>query len=251
MVVLFLLAAMYMVFFIYHKFVLPIPDVDLSYKSKNVLSGFWETWILFFKKENIGSFILFLLIYRFAEAQLVKLASPFLLDTRDIGGLGLSTTEVGFIYGTIGLLFLTIGGILGGFVAARDGLKYWLWPMAVAINLPDLVYVFLSWTQTESLLWINVAVAIEQIGYGFGFTAYMLVMIYVSEGQHKTAHFAITTGFMALGMMIPGMFSGWLQEMLGYQHFFVWIMIATIPAFLAIKLIKIDPEFGKKESNSN
>ena len=251
MVVLFLLAAMYLVFFIYHKFVLPIPDVDLSYKSKNVLSGFWETWILFFKKENIGSFILFLLIYRFAEAQLVKLASPFLLDTRDIGGLGLSTTEVGFIYGTIGLLFLTIGGILGGFVAARDGLKYWLWPMAVAINLPDLVYVFLSWTQTESLLWINVAVAIEQIGYGFGFTAYMLVMIYVSEGQHKTAHFAITTGFMALGMMIPGMFSGWLQEMLGYQHFFVWIMIATIPAFLAIKLIKIDPEFGKKESNSN
>lgn len=245
-VVFVVLAVMFLVISIFHKFVLPKPDKDQTQPQKNILSDFWETWLLFFKKKNLGSILTFLLLYRLAEAQLVKLASPFLLDSREAGGLALSTIDVGFIYGTIGMIFLTIGGILGGFVAARNGLKYWLWPMAIAINLPDLVYVFLSYTQTQSILLVNIAVAIEQFGYGFGFTAYMLFMIYVSEGKHKTAHFAITTGFMAIGMMIPGMFSGWLQEFLGYQNFFIWIMIATIPAMLVIKLVKIDPQFGKK-----
>lgn len=246
-VVFIVLAILFLFFFIYHKTVLPKPDTDQSrVHLKGILTEFRETWLLFFRKKHIISIITFLLLYRFAESQLVKLASPFLLDTKEAGGLAMHTTEVGFIYGTIGLIFLTIGGILGGFVASRQGLKYWLWPMAVAINLPDLVYLFLSYTQTQSLLLINIAVAIEQFGYGFGFTAYMLFMIYVSEGKHKTAHFAITTGFMALGMMIPGMFSGWLQEMLGYQIFFVWIMLATIPAIAVVKLVKVDPQFGKK-----
>ena len=165
-----------------------------------------------------------------------------------MGGLALTTGEVGFIYGTIGLLFLSLGGILGGFLAARHGLKFWLWPMAIAINLPDVVYVYLSYTLPDNLFIINVCVAIEQFGYGFGFTAYMLYMIYASEGKHKTAHFAITTGFMALGMMIPGMFSGWLQEIIGYQHFFIEVMIATIPSFLVLFFIPLDKDFGKKKS---
>ena len=188
-----------------------------------------------------------LLLYRFAESQIVKLASPFLLDSQEAGGLALTTGEVGLVYGTVGLVALTVGGLLGGFLAARHGLKFWLWPMAFAINLPDLVYVFLSYTQTDNFLWINISVAIEQFGYGFGFTAYMLYMIYASEGNHKTAHFAITTAFMALGMMIPGMFSGWLQEIIGYKHFFIWVMLATIPAIFIIKFAPIDPEFGKKK----
>jgi MFS transporter, PAT family, beta-lactamase induction signal transducer AmpG len=249
--VLALLAVMFLVLLIYHKLILPKPVEDTTQTGKNILAEFVQTWLLFFKKDNIFSIIAFLLLFRFAEGQLVKLAAPFLLDPTDVGGLGLSTTEVGFVYGTVGLLFLTFGGVLGGFLAARNGLKYWLWPMAIAINLPDLVYVFLSWTQTQSMLWINVAVAIEQFGYGFGFTAYMLVMIYVSQGKYKTAHFAITTAFMALSMMIPGMISGWLQEMLGYRNFFIWIMLATIPAILVIKLIKIDPEFGMREKEGN
>ncbi len=245
----FILAGLFLMFFFYHKRTLPYPAADfagVAENSRNLFSEFINTFVLFFKKKNIGLIIAFLMLYRFAEAQLVKLAAPFLLDAREIGGLALTTGQVGFVYGTVGILFLTFGGLLGGFVTARKGLKYWLWWMLIAINLPDAVYVYLSYVQPDDYLLINLSVALEQFGYGFGFTAYMLYMIYVSEGEHKTAHFAICTGFMALGMMIPGMFSGWLQEVIGYQHFFVWIMIATIPAFIVSKLIRIDPEFGKK-----
>lgn len=243
-----LLAAMLIAFSLYHKFMLPRPYIDTTKIPEGMLlKEFGRVFVLFIKKKNILSILSFLLLYRFAESQIVKLASPFMLDTKEVGGLALSTSEVGFIYGTIGLIFLTIGGILGGFVAARQGLKFWIWPMAIAINLPDVVYLFLSFTQTDSLLLVNAAVAIEQFGYGFGFTAYMLFMIYISEGEHKTAHFAIATAFMALGMMLPGMASGWLQEMLGYQNFFIWVIIATLPAMLVVKFVKIDPAFGKKD----
>ena len=245
----FFLTAMFIFFFIYHKFLLPHPDSDhpsLTEKSKNIFREFVETFVLFFKKDRIGTILGFLLLFRLAESQIVKLASPFLLDTQEIGGLALTTGQVGFVYGTIGILALTFGGILGGFLAAKHGLKSWLWPMAIAINLPDLVYVYLSYAQPDNFWIINACVAVEQFGYGFGFTAYMLYMIFVSDGKHKTAHFAITTGFMALGMMIPGMFSGWLQEIIGYQHFFVWVIIATIPGFLILPFIPLDKNFGKK-----
>ena len=239
---------MFGIFFIYHKFILPYPDTDVSARKegKSVFGEFFKTFALFFKKQNFGIIIAFLLVYRLGESQLVKLASPFLLDTKDVGGLALTTGEVGFIYGTVGILALVIGGLLGGFLAAKNGLKYWLWWMLIAINLPNTVYIYLSYTIPESFITILACVAIEQFGYGFGFTAYMLYMIYVSDGEHKTAHFAITTAFMALGMMIPGMVSGWLQELIGYQHFFIWVMIATIPAFIITKFIPLDPEFGKE-----
>jgi len=176
----------------------------------------------------------------------VKMASPFLLDGKDVGGLALSTSEVGIIYGTIGIISLTVGGILGGYLASKQGLKFWIWWMVLAINMPNLVYVFLSQSLPDSFLLISVSVAIEQFGYGFGFTAYMLYLIYVSEGKHKTAHFAFCTGFMALGMMLPGMVSGWIQETIGYQHFFIWVILCTIPSFIMVKMIKIDPKFGIK-----
>lgn len=243
------MAGLFILFFVYHKFMLPYPDTDksaLEEGSKNFISEFIQTFILFFKKEKIGYILGFLLLYRLAESQIVKLASPFLLDTQEMGGLALTTGEVGFVYGTVGLLFLTFGGLLGGFLAAKHGLKFWLWPMAIAINLPDAVYIYLSYALPDNFFIINLCVAIEQFGYGFGFTAYMLFMIYVSEGEHKTAHFAITTAFMALGMMIPGMLSGWLQELIGYPHFFIWVLIATIPGFLILFFIPLNPEFGKK-----
>ena len=176
----------------------------------------------------------------------MKLASPFLLDSREANGLGLTTGDLGLIYGTIGIIALSIGGIIGGVAASRRGMKYWLWWMVAAMNLPNLVYVFLSYAMPSSLWIVGASVAVEQFGYGFGFTAYMLYMIYVSEGKHKTAHFALTTGFMALGMMLPGMVSGWLQELIGYQHFFIWVMICTIPSFILVPFLHIDPEFGKK-----
>jgi PAT family beta-lactamase induction signal transducer AmpG len=244
-----ILAVMFFIFFIYHKFILPYPAIDVPNKGENsnVFGEFFETFVLFFKKERIGIIIAFLLLYRLGESQLVKLASPFLLDSKEVGGLALTTGEVGFVYGTIGILALVLGGLLGGFLAARNGLKYWLWWMLIAINLPNAVYIYLSYVQPESFIAVLASVAVEQFGYGFGFTAYMLYMIYISDGKHKTAHFAIATGFMALGMMIPGMISGWLQELIGYQHFFIWVIIATIPAFIITKFIPLDPTFGMKK----
>lgn len=248
-IIFYILAGSFVGFAAWHFWALPRPaeDVPSAYTSLgSVLSGFLETFKSFFAKPGIGLILAFLLLYRFAEAQLVKMAGPFLLDERAVGGLGLSTTEVGFVYGTVGLLALTIGGILGGLAAAKSGLKAWLWWMVAAINLPNAVYILLSWTTPESFLAVNVAVAVEQFGYGFGFTAYMLYMIYVADGPNKTSHFAICTGFMALGMMLPGMISGFIQEAIGYQWFFIWILIATIPGFIVSGLVPLDAEFGKK-----
>lgn len=241
------MAVLFFVFFIYHKFILPYPEADGSaMKSKSFVIEYFQTFRSFFTKERIWIIIAFFLIYRFGEAQLVKLAAPFLLDTQEAGGLGLTTSEVGFLYGTIGLILLTIGGILGGFAASRHGLKFWIWWMALAMKLPDAVYVYLAYTLPDSFLLVNLCVAVEQFGYGFGFTAYTLYMIYAAEGEHKTSHFAICTGFMALGMMIPGMFSGWLQEIIGYKHFFIWVLIATIPGLILLRFLPLDSSFGKK-----
>jgi PAT family beta-lactamase induction signal transducer AmpG len=242
-----LLGFMLLAFSIYHKYILPHPTDRNTEEIKNVFSSYVEVFSTFFKKKGIIAGILFLLFYRMAESQLVKLASPFLLDSQEVGGLALTTAEVGFVYGTIGIVSLLLGGLLGGFLAAAHGLKKWIWWMAIGINLPDLVYVYFSYIQPDIFLLISVGVGIEQFGYGFGFTGYMLYMIYLSEGKFQTSHFAITTAFMALGMMIPGMVSGYIQEWLGYQHFFVWVMIATIPSFVVLKFIHLDPEFGKKK----
>ncbi len=246
-----ILAGLFLLFFVYHKIILPFPAADVPTaggSSSSFLREFLETFVSFFKKPHTGVTLSFLLLFRFAEAQLVKLASPFLLDSAEAGGLALSTSEVGLVYGTVGVIALTLGGLLGGFVISRQGLKFWLLWMVLAINVPDAVYVYLSQALPKDFLVVNIAVAIEQFGYGFGFTAYMMYMIYVSRGLHKTAHYAICTGFMALGMMIPGMFSGWLQEQLGYVNFFWWIMVATVPSFVVTALVKVDPEFGKKRA---
>jgi len=211
---------------------------------------FLKAFVIFMKKKDIWNILGFLLFFRFAEAQLVKLVQPFLLDPRSSGGLELTTSQVGIVYGTIGIIALTAGGLIGGYVISKQGLKWWLWPMIMSVHIPDLVFVYLSQYLPHDLLIINLAVAFEQFGYGFGFTAYMMFMIMISEGEHKTAHFAICTGIMALGMMIPGMFSGALQEQIGYQNFFLWIMVSTIPGFIVTALIKVDPQFGKKQNNS-
>ena len=204
----------------------------------------------FFEKPEIGIAVAFVLLYRFAEGQVVKLVIPFLVDSVEAGGLALTTGQVGIAYGTVGVASLTVGGIVGGLLIARDGLGRWLLPMVAAINLPNLAYLLLAVFRPESFLWVNVAIGVEQFGYGFGFAAFLMVLIYISTGERKTAHYAIGTGFMALGMMIPGMFSGWLEDLIGYERFFVWVLIATIPSFLVALRIKIDPEFGKKKDEA-
>lgn len=243
------LTGMFIIFFVYHYFVLPRPAADIGMETGTLTEftkNYLHTFKTFFTKEKIGLAIGFILIYRFGEAQLVKIAPLFMIDSIEAGGLALTTQQYGFIYGTLGAVMLTLGGILGGLVAARQGLKFWILWMALAMKLPDVVYVYLSYVQPENFTMIAIMVGVEQFGYGFGFTAYMLYMITVAEGEFKTAHFAICTGFMALGMMIPGMFSGWLQETIGYQMFFIWVLIATIPGLVMLKFLPIDPEFGKK-----
>lgn len=243
------LAGIFIALWAYHYFVLPRPESDRAAKevsTRTLMKEFISTFVSFFKKEQAGIAILFMLLYRLPEAQLAKMGIPFLVDPIHEGGLGLTTEQIGFVQGTVGIIGLTLGGILGGIAVSRGGLKRWLWPMVCAISIPDIVYVYLSYAQPESLLPINLCIFIEQFGYGFGFTAYMLYLIYFADGEHKTAHYAICTAFMALGMMIPGMVAGWLQEVMGYQLFFIWIMVCTLATFGVTALLKIDPTFGKK-----
>jgi PAT family beta-lactamase induction signal transducer AmpG len=248
---LFAAASVFLALLLYHSFILPYPASDRpSHRnsSSSVTQDFLLTLKLFFRKKGIVAILAFLLFYRFAETQIVKIIAPFLLDQRSLGGLGLSTTEVGIIYGTVGVISLMSGGLLGGYAIYKKGLKFWIWMMVCAVHLPDLVYVLLSQALPDNFYLINLCVAVEQFGYGFGFTAYTMFMIMVSEGDYKTVHYAIATGIMALGMMAPAMFSGWLQEQMGYQNFFLWVMAATIPGFIVTGFVKIDPEFGKKKT---
>jgi len=241
------LAAVFAVAAAYHGFVLPRPDADRPVPSRgNPFAEFLAVFADFFRKPGIGATLAFLLLYRFAESQALKLVIPFLRDDRARGGLGVSTEDVGIVYGTVGIVALLLGGLLGGWAISRAGLKRMLWPMITAMNLPNLIFVAFAYTQPSSLWVVGAGLAVEQFGYGFGFAAYLLYMIQVAEGASKTAHYAICTGFMALGMMLPGLKAGWIQERLGYEHFFLWVMACTIPSFAAAALVKIDPAFGKK-----
>jgi len=243
------LAVLFVLFGLWHRLVLPRPAADRVGAAREIphfVREFLSTFGSFFRKPRIAVLLLFLLLYRFGEAQLVKMVAPFLLDPRAAGGLGLTTTQVGWVYGTVGIAALTLGGILGGWVVARHGLKTWLWPMLLAIHLPDAIFIYLAYAQPASLALIQAGVAVEQFGYGFGFTAYVMYMIYIARGEHATAHYAICTGFMALGMMLPGMWSGWLQDLIGYRHFFAWVIVATVPSFLVALWIPLEAGFGKK-----
>ena len=232
---------------LYHLVALPRPARDHSVqRPPQVLAGYLSVFAAFFRKEDIGVILGFLLLYRFAEAQLLKLVTPFLLDARNLGGLGLTTPQVGIIYGTIGVIALTCGGLVGGYVLSRFGLKRMLWPMIFAMYAPNVVFILLALVQPDNLFVIGSALAVEQFGYGFGFAAYLLYMMLVAEGEHRTAHYALCTGFMALGMMLPGMTAGWIQEHLGYVNFFIWVCVATVPSFAATALIKVDAAYGRK-----
>jgi PAT family beta-lactamase induction signal transducer AmpG len=236
----------------FHLWALPRPAADrLVPRSATFGADFLRVFAAFFRRGDIVRVLAFLLLYRFAEAQLLKLVVPFLLDPRESGGLGLKTQDVGIAYGTVGVAALTLGGLLGGWVISRVGLKRALWPLMICMHAPNLLFVWLAAAPPDSLVLVSAALMVEQFGYGFGFTAYMVFMLMVAGGEdgtavHKTAHYALCTGFMALGMMLPGMWAGWLQSQLGYMNFFAWGCIATLPSFVAAAWLRIDPAFGLK-----
>ena len=250
--VFYLMAGLFIAFWLYHNWMLPRPseDADRGHKTaSDIFREFRDTVVTFFQKPQVWVGICFMLFYRMPEGLLAKVSALFLVDKVSNGGLGLSDGEFGLVQGTVGVIGLTLGGILGGICASRDGLKRWLWPMVMAITLPDIVYVYLSYIQPSSLVNISVCIFIEQFGYGFGFSAYMLYLIYYSQGEHKTAHYALCTAFMALSMMIPGLFAGALQESVGYPAFFLIVVVACAMTYIVTSLLKIDPEFGKKKAS--
>ncbi len=229
---------------IYHLFAMPRPSSDAprltgeaSGKAKDIIKEFAASFVTFFRKPLVALAITFMLLYRLPEAFLLKLCTPFLVADQSVGGLSMTTEAVGLAYGTIGVFFLTIGGIIGGIMAARWGLKRSLWPMAACMTLPCLSFVYLAMAQPTSIIVISTCIAIEQFGYGFGFTAYMLYMIHFAEGEFKTSHYAICTAFMALSMMLPGMVAGYLQEWLGYELFFWMVMVCCIPTVIVTLLV--------------
>ena len=233
-----ILAGLFLLLFLYHHFLLPRPEQDKPTTEGGKLRDFGDTFVSFFQKKGVLPVLVFILFFRFAESQLVKIASPFLLDATEKGGIGLDTAELGLVYGTIGMIALVVGGIAGGMAIARKGLNYWIWWMVAAMNIPNIAYLYLAFAQPSQLWIISSCVAIEQLGYGFGFTALTVVMLLFSAGKRQTAHYAICTGFMAIGMMLPGMASGWIQETIGYRLFFAWVMLCTIPSFLVIYLVR-------------
>lgn len=244
-----ILAAFFALVASYHSFALPRPAADAMRSPRSrgeVLREFTETFVAFFRKPQVGVALTFMLLYRLPEAQLVKMITPFMLDPTASGGLGLTPDQVGLVYGTIGVIGLMLGGIVGGLAAARRGLHYWLHPMAWSMSLTCLTFVYLAVAQPSAIWEIYLCVFVEQLGYGFGFTAYMLYLIYFSAGRFKTAHYSICTGFMALGMMLPGMAAGWITDHFSYVAFFIWTMICCVATIGVCYLIHVDKNFGKK-----
>ena len=244
-------AIIMLAFFLYNRKAMPKPDNDIDRAPRSVsmiFRDFGDIIRTYFKKPGIWSALLFLLLFRFPEAQLGKIGKLFLMDPSTAGGLGLDKGDIGFLNGVIGVIGLIIGGIAGGICISRKGLKYWLWPMVVAISLPDAVYVYMSMVLPESMTVVGGCIFIEQLGYGFGFTAYMLYMMFFSEGKSKTSHYSICTAFMAMSMLIPGMFAGYIQEALGYVDFFWMVMACCIATFVVTFFAyrKLDPNYGKK-----
>lgn len=263
-----LVVASIMVFItVYNFFMTPNPEVEEEYLRSNAnhKASFTEVFVTFFQKKQIGLILTFILVYRLGESQLMKMLTPFLIDDVTKGGMGLSTEDVGVIYGTFGVAALVIGGVIGGIVISRDGLGKWMLPMILTMHLPILGFIYLSHFHPSDIInihfeflktvfdynlnpHITAVVVIEQFGYGFGFAAFMMYLIHVAEGESKTSHYSIATGFMALGMMLPGMVSGYIQEYLGYGNFFIWVFLATIPGIILSRFLIFPYDFGKKET---
>lgn len=253
-VVFYVLCGLFVALAAWHNLVLPRVREDGEARCggsrmMQTFGQFADTWLTFFRKPQIVAALLFMLLFRFPEAQLTKIAQPFMLDSVAVGGLGLTTETVGFAYGTVGVVGLTLGGLLGGWMVSRWGLRRLLWPMVMSISFPDAVYIYLSMAQPGDLWVINACVFVEQFGYGFGFTAYMLYLIYFARGANSTSVYALCTAFMALGMMLPGMVAGWLADCMGYVTFFIYVTICCAVTFIVSAFLKIDGDYGLKKGN--
>jgi PAT family beta-lactamase induction signal transducer AmpG len=226
---------------LFHSRVLPSGGEDRQSKSlREMLATFWDVVVSFFKKPNIWFLLTFVFLYRAGEGQVVKIGPLFLKAARDQGGLGLTTTQFGTIYGTFGTAAFIVGSILGGYFAAWLGLKRALLPLILVMNLPMLTYFYLSSQLPSSSVSITLAMSLEMFGYGFGFVGVMLLMMQeIAPGKYQTAHYAFANSLMNLGLILPGAISGWIQMKIGYQHFFVWVLISALPAMVLSRFVPI------------
>ncbi len=243
-----ILVGILMVFLtVYNFFSTPtIEENTIETKAEDEQKSFYTVFASFFKKKQIGLVLAFILVFRLGESQLLKMITPFLVDPKSVGGMGLETEDVGLIYGTFGLIALLLGGILGGIAISQQGLTKWMLPMILSMHLPILGFILLAHFHPASIYYVYAVVIVEQFGYGFGFASFMMYLIYVAEGESKTSHYSIATGFMALGMMLPGMLSGYIQQYLGYGNFFIWVLLATIPGLILSRFLIFPKDYGKK-----
>ncbi len=234
---------------VYNLFTTPKSENETSDKSVAQQKDFATVFTSFFKKKQIGVVLAFILLFRLGESQLMKMLTPFLIDPKEAGGMGLTTEDVGIIYGTFGVIALLVGGTLGGIAISKQGLGKWMLPMILIMHLPIVGFIALAHFHPDNTIFIYLVVILEQFGYGFGFAAFLMFLIYVAEGESKTSHYSLATGFMALGMMLPGMISGSIQEYLGYGNFFIWVLLATIPGIIISRFLEFPADFGKKSIN--
>ena len=246
------LAGIFIGLWLYHSRLMPTPKEDVQTERTvgevtHELKNMFRTFFTKFGVRETVIVMLFLLFYRFPEALLNTMTKTFILRPNSQGGLGMSPQEYGLANGTVGLIGLLLGGIIGGILVSRDGMKKWLWPMVCAITLPDAVYIYLSYSLNSDIVMVSSCLFVEQFGYGLGFTVLTLYMLFYSQGKFKTSHYSICTGISYLGLMLPGMVSGYLKDILGYRHFFIVVMACCVITFLVTIYLKIDPNFGKKE----
>ena len=227
---------------LFHSRVLPPGRRRTSFRkpAREMLATFWDVVVSFFKKPNIWFLLLFIFLYRAGEGQVVKIGPLFLKAARDQGGIGLSTAQFGTIYGTFGTAAFILGSVLGGYFTAWLGLKRALLPLILVMNLPMLTYFYLSTAMPTSHVFITAAMTLEMFGYGFGFVGVILLMMQeIAPGKYQTAHYAFANSLMNLGLVLPGAISGWIQMKIGYEHFFLWVLISAVPAMILARFVPI------------
>ena len=238
-----LLGAMMIVLGLYNMWVLPAGrnPVSTSTSARDIAATLYEVIVEYFKKPGIWICVLFIILFRAGEAQVQSIGPLFLKASRELGGLGLSTTELGAVYGSAGTIAFIVGSIAGGYFTARLGLKRAILPLILAVNLPNIVFYLLALYQPTNIVVIGAALGAEMFGYGFGFVGLILYMMQVvAPGKYQTAHYALSTGIMQLGFALFKYVSGDVQNALGYQHFFLWVLACAMPVAIMSQMISMN-----------
>ena len=233
-------AFLFLLIYLFQLWYLPHPAPFSRGRDRNgAEADFFEAFKSYFTQRRIGWIVFYVLLFRLGDAFMLKMAPPFLMDNSSKGGLTLSTAQMGILYGTVGVVFLLAGGVLGGFVIAKQGLKKWMWPTALLQNSAIALYWLLA-KYRPGIEWVYVVNSFEQFSYGLGVSAYTVFLMRTVRPEFKASHYAITTAFMAAGILLPGVMSGYLQVRMGYEGYFLMSFLAAVPGLAAIYFLPLD-----------